>query len=90
MRQALKRGIHNANKLTFLVGGLPVFADLIYDLDMENSELLQNVYDSIRKLDEEVTKKRPDQTQEEYDLAMGAQLVIQQKIRELFKEYGSA
>ena len=91
-KQAYKKALKNRNrkivsnyaKLNCVSSILPVMADYIYDLDLENSDLFKKVYDAIREVDESLTQRNENQTEEEYLSAMEQQVLIQRSFRENF------
>ena len=76
----------NLNKNLLIVSVLPVIADYIEDLNMEQSNAYQNVYNAMRELDEKITAKGQEQSEEEYRGAMDAQNAIQRGFRKFFIE----
>lgn len=85
-RQMIKLAQKNLNKNLLIVSVLPVIADYIEDLNMEQSNAYQNVYNAIRELDEKITAKGQEQSEQEYRSAMDAQNAIQRGFRKFFIE----
>lgn len=85
-RQMIKLAQKNLNKNLLIVSVLPVIADYIEDLNMEQSNAYQNVYNAIRELDEKITAKGQEQSEQEYRSAMDAQIAIQRGFRQFFIE----